>query len=248
MDTSVQELRSICDMLTENLISLNIEEDPSTNSVVQDMCGEIKRRKASVFNFINILGSESEVMMMKLTDVVDRADKCIWLYDKTLSAHEEWKAIQESLKTSAAEEARMNALEGTVRSIGSTRSFANLSGELHAESSKATAMLLAAAGSPAHMASSAATAAGVSSLSNVISEPLKSASVEVSDYTPGNSGSPVSYTTAAGSRAPLSSKARGKMAEDPSNPVTNSDDWDYHRDDSAYGGSTESAKLDTHYH
>ncbi|KAJ2719799.1 hypothetical protein GGI07_004994 [Coemansia sp. Benny D115] len=44
MELSAQELKGICDMLTETLIALNIEEDPVANPVVQDMLSEVKQR------------------------------------------------------------------------------------------------------------------------------------------------------------------------------------------------------------
>ncbi|KAJ2887457.1 hypothetical protein FB639_001299, partial [Coemansia asiatica] len=148
IERSVNELVSICDMLTETLISLNVEEDPSENAVVQDMTGEVKQRKTALFNFMSMLGSDAEATMIKLTSASDCADKCLWLYNKTLNSHNEWKTIQESLKTSAAQEARSQALDSTIRSVGSARSYLNQSEDAYAaESSRSMARLLAAASS-----------------------------------------------------------------------------------------------------
>ncbi|KAJ2601479.1 hypothetical protein H4R99_002998 [Coemansia sp. RSA 1722] len=245
IELSIKELVSICDMLTETLISLNVQEDPSQNAVVQDMNGEVKQRKTALFNFMSMLGSDTESVMVKLTSATDCADKCLWLYDKTLSSHNEWKTIQESLRTSAAEEVRNQALDSTVRSTGSVRSYLNMNGDMYAESSKSVAKLLAAAA-----AAGGASSAPPSSTTGGASSPAISASGSLSTIhrapVVGASSVFASGTSANGLSTPvvrqeMSSKAKGKMAEDPSQPNTDSQDWDYHNDDSAYGGSIEDA-------
>ncbi|KAJ1965819.1 hypothetical protein GGI12_000506 [Dipsacomyces acuminosporus] len=110
MEKSAQELKSLCDMLTENLISLNVEEDPRTNSVVDDMRKEVDKRKTAINNFMSMLTQDNMETLQKLSVASEEVDRCKWLYDNTLSAHNEWKAIQESLKTSAAEQSRMRGL------------------------------------------------------------------------------------------------------------------------------------------
>ncbi|KAJ2842617.1 hypothetical protein IWW36_005840 [Coemansia brasiliensis] len=100
MLNSAQELSSLSDMLTETLISLNIEEDPTTNSVVTDMLNDIKKRKEALLNFVSMLGQDQMETLTKLTQTKDNVDRCLWLYEKTINSHNEWKAIQESLETS----------------------------------------------------------------------------------------------------------------------------------------------------
>ncbi|KAJ1641881.1 hypothetical protein LPJ64_006214, partial [Coemansia asiatica] len=241
IERSVNELVSICDMLTETLISLNVEEDPSENAVVQDMTGEVKQRKTALFNFMSMLGSDAEATMIKLTSASDCADKCLWLYNKTLNSHNEWKTIQESLKTSAAQEARSQALDSTIRSVGSARSYLNQSEDAYAaESSRSMARLLAAASSapsPSFTTAGGApspAASATGSLSAINRTSATSASGPVSGYPTNGHSTPV--------RQEMSSKAKGKMAEDPLQPSTDSQDWDYHNDDSAYCGSVEDAK------
>ncbi|KAJ2890344.1 hypothetical protein GGI21_006200, partial [Coemansia aciculifera] len=88
MEKSAQELRSLCDMLTETLVSLNVEEDPSQNLVVGDMIAGVKDRKVALLNFIGMLNASHEAMLSTLTEVGDRADRCLWLYDKTMNSHD----------------------------------------------------------------------------------------------------------------------------------------------------------------
>ncbi|KAJ2551761.1 hypothetical protein EV175_003573 [Coemansia sp. RSA 1933] len=103
MITSTEEVTSMCDMLTETLTALDVEEDPTQNAIVTDMVDEVQKRKASLINFIEMLGPEDVDVLSKLTAATDRVDQCRWVFDKVQNAHNEWKAIQESLKTSAAE-------------------------------------------------------------------------------------------------------------------------------------------------
>ncbi|KAJ2456156.1 hypothetical protein EV183_000082 [Coemansia sp. RSA 2336] len=109
MLNSAQELSSLSDMLTETLVSLNIEEDPSTNSVVTDMLSDIKKRKEALLNFVSMLGQDQMETLATLTQTRDNVDRCLWLYEKTINSHNEWKAIQESLETSNVHEQRRMA-------------------------------------------------------------------------------------------------------------------------------------------
>ncbi|KAJ2562640.1 hypothetical protein GGH12_003092 [Coemansia sp. RSA 1822] len=109
MLSSARELSSLCDMLTETLISLNVEEDPSTNPVVKDLMGDVKKRKDALGNFVGMLGQNHMDVLARLTETVDSVDRCLWLYDKTINSHNEWKAIQESLVTSNIHEQRAMA-------------------------------------------------------------------------------------------------------------------------------------------
>ncbi|KAJ2188376.1 hypothetical protein EV181_002235, partial [Coemansia sp. RSA 532] len=109
MLSSARELSSLCDMLTETLISLNVEEDPTTNPVVKDMMGDVKKRKDALGNFVGMLGQNHMETLARLTETVDSVDRCLWLYDKTINSHNEWKAIQESLVTSNIHEQRAMA-------------------------------------------------------------------------------------------------------------------------------------------
>ncbi|KAJ1795472.1 hypothetical protein LPJ59_004321, partial [Coemansia sp. RSA 2399] len=103
MISSADEVTSMCDILTETLIALDVEEDPTENGIVTDMVEGVQKRKASLINFIEMLGPENVDVLSKLTAATDRVDRCRWLFDKSQNSHNEWKAIQESLKTSAAE-------------------------------------------------------------------------------------------------------------------------------------------------
>ncbi|KAJ2626048.1 hypothetical protein GGI25_002186 [Coemansia spiralis] len=168
MLSSSSELTSMCDILTETLIALNVEEDPSENAIVTDMVDEVKERKSSLANFISMLGPNHVDIISKLTETSDRVDRCQWLFDKTQNSHNEWKAIQESLKTSAAEGLHRIVIED--ESGGSSSSAAIYSpiplpynaGGRQAESSQATARLMAVAVSESSLTSSS-TATGFSS-------------------------------------------------------------------------------------
>ncbi|KAJ2314746.1 hypothetical protein IWW52_004202 [Coemansia sp. RSA 2704] len=98
---SAQELSSLCDMLTDTLISLNVDEDPRANSVCTDMLADIKNRKDALANFVGMLGQDHIDTLTRLTQTNDCVDRCMWLYDRTINAHNEWKAIQESLALSS---------------------------------------------------------------------------------------------------------------------------------------------------
>ncbi|KAJ2581615.1 hypothetical protein GGH95_001986, partial [Coemansia sp. RSA 1836] len=227
MEKSAQELRSLCDILTETLVSLNVEEDPSENLVVGDMVAGVKNRKAALLNFISMLNASHEALLSTLTEVADCADRCLWLYDKTINSHNEWKAIQESLKTSAAEDARMRAVNSALRPYAE---------QCQPESSMSAARLYAAASSAAANGSSDA----------VGGSDKNSREVPIATSASNTSYSDDLYNSRSASHVPstqgMSSKAKGKMADIPSN--TGSADWDNHGSDhgaygdSAYGSSS----------
>ncbi|KAJ2062773.1 hypothetical protein GGI17_002161 [Coemansia sp. S146] len=220
MKTSALELKSLCDILTETLVSLSVEEDPSENLVVGDMVAGVKHRKAAVLNFIGMLTASDEAMLSTLTEVADCVDRCLWHHDKTVNSHNEWKAIQESLKTSAAEEARMRAVNNALRPYVE---------ECQPESSMSAARLYAAA-------SGASDGGGGSSSSANNSREI---SVAI-----GSSYSDDLHNSRSASHMPstqgMSSKAKGKMAETSSH--VDPSDWDHQEGghgavygDSAYG-------------
>ncbi|KAJ2397120.1 hypothetical protein GGI23_003655, partial [Coemansia sp. RSA 2559] len=124
MISSADEVTSMCDILTETLIALDVEEDPTENGIVTDMIDEVQKRKASLINFIEMLGPENVDVLSKLTAATDRVDRCRWLFDKSQNSHNEWKAIQESLKTSAAEGMRGVFIAGDEELGGSSSSAA----------------------------------------------------------------------------------------------------------------------------
>ncbi|KAJ1900270.1 hypothetical protein LPJ66_001582 [Kickxella alabastrina] len=230
MNASANEFKSICDMLTETLISLDVAEDPGTNSVVQDMIAEIKQRKTSLFNFMDILTPDKDMMLAKLKNTVANTDRCLWLYDKSINAHNVWKTtVQEKHNAPVVKETRQCILEGAVRSAGSVNSFLNYSGDCQPGSSKTRAKLIAAA-----FSDSSAPAGTVSAPS--FSKSNSSSSIVLAENLP-NKVAPL-RTLPAIER--MSSKARGKMAEDPLQSTETGAEWDYYKaNDSAYGGSAE---------
>ncbi|KAJ2821484.1 hypothetical protein IWW50_004620 [Coemansia erecta] len=210
---SARELASLCDMLTDTLISLNIEEDPSTNSVVNDMMGDVKNRKDALGNFVGMLGQDHMDTLAKLTETTDSVERCLWLYDKTLNSHNEWKAIQESLTTSNIHEQRAMAVSDgpSYESVGYSNPFSPDT-------------------THARFMTSSSTISALASTSKVHSDSSVSAR--------NNSGS--NSQAYVGSPRPLpnpnmSSKARGKMP-DMSIPETTEG---YFGPDSSYGGSGE---------
>lgn len=163
METSVKELQALCDMLTDTLSSLDVWEDPSKNSVVIDTAKDIKDRKDSLHNFLGLAASERhEVLFKRITAMTDVVDRTLDLYGKAVDSHNEWKGIQESLRTSAAEDQRMfqdtmaassDSNDGNeypkVTSTVSPSSYSNLAKEARVyepESSNSAAKLYAAAG------------------------------------------------------------------------------------------------------
>ncbi|KAJ2465411.1 hypothetical protein GGI03_002684, partial [Coemansia sp. RSA 2337] len=223
MQTSALELKSLCDILTETLISLSVEEDPNENLVVGDMVAGVKHRKTAVLNFIGMLTASDEAMLSTLTEVADRVDRCLWLHDKTVNSHNEWKAIQESLKTSAAEEARMRAVNDALRPFVEER--------CQPESSMAAARLYAAASGASNGGGGGSSSSGANNSRDL--------SVAV-----GSSYSDDLHNNRSASHMPstqgMSSKAKGKMAETSSN--VDPSEWDHHNGghgtaygDSAYG-------------
>ncbi|KAJ2007971.1 hypothetical protein H4R26_000479 [Coemansia thaxteri] len=253
METSAQELQSLCDILTETLISLNVEEDPSENPVVGDMVAGVKNRKAAVLNFIGMLNTSHEALLAKLTKVTDCVDRCLWLQDKTINSHNEWKAIQESLRTSAAEEARTRASSAMIggSSSSSKGQLMSFSSECQPESSTAAARLYAvisnASGSGISTGSSSSNrnadysggqGAGLSYQAD--RESISAAAASGSNgggYLDDRCSRPLPHTPAEPAQE-MSSKARGKMAEVPSRHDLS--DWDHHpsSNGNAYGGSS----------
>ncbi|KAJ2712153.1 hypothetical protein H4R19_002905, partial [Coemansia spiralis] len=248
MEKTAQELVSLCDMLTETLISLNVGEDPSANGVVNDMMADIKRRKHAHVNFVGMLGSDHIDTLTKLSAATDSVDRCTWLYEKTVNSHNEWRAIQESLQSSAA------SRPAVVASLG--HEPAPFGGSDQPESSRSVARLLAissaAAGpssppamsptSQAHLGR-ASSGGGTSSRSNSTSSGPSSAAEptllqRVSES--GHMGAPQQQQQGSvRSQSPahgMSSKARGKLADTslPGDP-----EQGFLGPDSAYGGSGE---------
>ncbi|KAJ2663319.1 hypothetical protein IWW48_001421 [Coemansia sp. RSA 1200] len=166
MDASSEEVISMCDILTETLISLDVQEDPTENAIVTDMVDDVKKRKTPLINFIEMLGPENVDVLSKLTAATDRVDRCLWLFDKTQNSHNEWKAIQESLKTSVTEGMRGVYLdEGDGAGSSSTSAAAAIAAALSSisqpyasesqgESSKALASMLAATTSATSLSTS----------------------------------------------------------------------------------------------
>ncbi|KAJ2745095.1 hypothetical protein GGI20_002428 [Coemansia sp. BCRC 34301] len=222
MEKSAQELRSLCDILTETLVSLDVEEDPSENLVVGDMVAGVKNRKVALLNFIGMLSASHEAMLSTLTEVADCADRCLWLYDKTINSHNEWKAIQESLKTSAAEEARKRAVSSALRPHAE---------QYQPESSTSAARLYAAASSAAISGSSSDGIGGMDKNSREVPIAASASNTSYSDdFCNNRSASYVPSTQG------MSSKAKGKMPDIPAN--TGSSDWDSRDGDhGAYGDS-----------
>ncbi|KAJ1667167.1 hypothetical protein EV178_001660 [Coemansia sp. RSA 1646] len=166
MVSSSNEVTSMCDVLTETLIALDVEEDPTQNAIVTDMVDEVQKRKASLINFIEMLGPENVDVLSRLTATTDRVDRCRWLFDKTQNSHNEWKAIQESLKTSAAEGMRGGVFIGD--EIGGSSSSAAYSpipqppyvlDKPQGESSRAMANILAATAPASSLSSSSSSIA-----------------------------------------------------------------------------------------
>ncbi|KAJ1933270.1 hypothetical protein FBU59_006085, partial [Linderina macrospora] len=118
METSGQELKSLCDMLTETLISINVEEDPRGNAIISEMMKDMDQKKSAVTNFITMLSDDRVDLARLLTSASDEADRVHWLFDNTLQAHNEWRAIQESLKTQAAEDAVLNSMASSSKVTG----------------------------------------------------------------------------------------------------------------------------------
>ncbi|KAJ1948028.1 hypothetical protein EC988_005339, partial [Linderina pennispora] len=110
METSAQELKSLCDMLTETLISINVEEDPRANAIISEMMKDMDQKKSAVANFVTMLPEDRVDLLQLLTSAGDEVGRVHWLFDNTLQAHNEWRAIQESLKTQAAEDAVLNSI------------------------------------------------------------------------------------------------------------------------------------------
>ncbi|KAJ2799545.1 hypothetical protein H4R21_003510 [Coemansia helicoidea] len=251
MEKTAQELVSLCDMLTETLISLDVEEDPSANGVVKDMMADITRRKHAHVNFVGMLGSEHIDALAKLTAATDSVDRCMWLYEKTLSSHNEWRAIQESLQSSAARDP-----PGSAAAASYSRAPAGFAGSSQPESSRSAAWLIdmssAAAGPSSAPAVASTSRAHLGSVRGGAIARADSSS-SGSSAGPGGAAEPSllqrigegSHTGAALRHPPspahgMSSKARGKMA-DTSMPDIH--EQGYFGPDSAYGGSGERAGL-----
>ncbi|KAJ2460485.1 hypothetical protein GGF42_000806, partial [Coemansia sp. RSA 2424] len=136
-------------------------------------------------------------------------------------------AIQESLKTSAAEDARMRAVNSALRPYAE---------QCQPESSMSAARLYAAASSAAANGSSDAVGGGDKNSREVPIATSASTTSYSDDLYNSRSASHVPSTQG------MSSKAKGKMADIPSN--TGSADWDDHGSDhgaygdSAYGSSS----------
>ncbi|KAJ2522312.1 hypothetical protein H4217_000846 [Coemansia sp. RSA 1939] len=167
MDASSEEVISMCDILTETLISLDVQEDPTENAIVTDMVDDVKKRKTPLINFIEMLGPENVDVLSKLTAATDRIDRCLWLFDKTQNSHNEWKAIQESLRTSVTEGMRGVYLDEGDNGAGgsSTSAVAAIAAALSSisqpyasesqgESSRAMASMLAATTSATSLSTS----------------------------------------------------------------------------------------------
>ncbi|KAJ2890365.1 hypothetical protein GGI21_006189 [Coemansia aciculifera] len=148
-----------------------------------------------------------------------------------MNSHDEWKAIQESLKTSAAEEARKRAVTNAMRPYADP---------CQPESSTAAARLYAAAA-----ATSSVTPSGSSEGIGASDKNGREVPVAISGSN--TSCSDDLYNSRSASQVPstqgMSSKAKGKMADIPAN--TGSMDWDDHENghddvygDSAYGNSS----------
>ncbi|KAJ2778243.1 hypothetical protein H4R18_004719 [Coemansia javaensis] len=261
MEDSARELVSLCGMLTETLVSLNVSEDPGENSVVADMMSDIKRRKEAQINFVGMLGSDHIDTLAKLTEATDRVDRCLWLYDKTLNSHNEWKAIQESLETSAAR--REIQVGGDVTAPGQS-AYAPLHffPDGQAGPSRSTTRLQAgssssaiASTSKAHHAAAAAAAAAAAGSAN--SSNNNNSNKDSSNDSNNNNGSgdlsllqrangSSSSSSHSGAMRPLppapslmsalapgmSSKARGKMVD---TSAADSPEQEYFSADSAYG-------------
>ncbi|PIA19695.1 hypothetical protein COEREDRAFT_78993 [Coemansia reversa NRRL 1564] len=244
MEESSRELGSLCDMLTETLISLNVEEDPSTNSVVKDMMSDTRKRKDALTNFIGMLGSDHMDTLSKLTETIDTVDRCMWLYDKTLNSHNEWKAIQQSLQDASTMDHSSHAIGANGGHLATSYSPAHSSlsvGRCQAESSQSAARLMAAASSSAMASTSkirsgSGNYGGSSSSISGAGESQSAARTGEGAY----SGS-LAHQAAGSSRGlptkVMSSKARGKMAETLQDG--NGPDKEYFGSDSAYGGSGE---------
>ncbi|KAJ1730580.1 hypothetical protein LPJ61_002935 [Coemansia biformis] len=253
MEKTAQELVSLCDMLTETLISLNVEEDPSKNGVVSDMMSDIKKRKHAHANFVGMLGPGHIDTLTRLTAATDSVDRCMWLYDKTVNSHNEWRAIRESLETSAGRAA------GTDASRAPQYAPAQFSGGYQPESSRSAARLLAMSSSAAAASMSSVAAAAPSAVRSASSALLGSSysSSSSNNYTNSGSGAHGSGELPQRQRASegsisgsmqhpparhaspaqgMSSKARGKMAD---TSLPDSPGHGYFGTDSAYGGSGE---------
>ncbi|KAJ2805878.1 hypothetical protein H4R20_001916 [Coemansia guatemalensis] len=240
MEESARELGSLCDMLTETLISLNVEEDPSSNSVVKDMMSDIKKRKDALINFIGMLGSEHMDTLSKLTETIDSVDRCMWLYDKTLNSHNEWRAIQQSLEDASTMDHPSRAIGANGSHLKSySPAHSSLSvGAQQAESSQSAARLMAAASSSA---SAIASTSKIRSASGNCGGSTSSISGTGESQSAQRTSEGAYSGTAGPSRGSpakvMSSKARGKMAE--TSQGGNGPDQDYFGADSAYGGSGE---------
>ncbi|ORX74754.1 hypothetical protein DL89DRAFT_22307 [Linderina pennispora] len=112
------ELKSLCDMLTETLISINVEEDPRANAIISEMMKDMDQKKSAVANFVTMLSEDRVDLLQLLTSAGDEVGRVHWLFDNTLQAHNEWRAIQESLKTQAAEDAVLNSIASSSKVTG----------------------------------------------------------------------------------------------------------------------------------
>ncbi|KAJ2161214.1 hypothetical protein GGF46_001642 [Coemansia sp. RSA 552] len=220
MVQSAQELGTLCDMLTETLISLNVEEDPTRNSVVVDMLGDIKKRREALHNFVGMLGSDNMDTLTKLTETADSVDRCLWLYDKTINSHNEWKAIQESLLESTSPAARRDGAPGTAPNGGESSLMSPYSarfsgGDPYPESSQSAARLIAMASSPG--VSAIASTSRVYTASNHNNNSRSSSNGSASPPAPSAASpgrSPQSLDSVRALPTPgMSTKARGKMPE-----------------------------------
>ncbi|KAJ1955955.1 hypothetical protein EC988_001596 [Linderina pennispora] len=119
MEGSAQELQSLCSMLTENLVALNVEEDPRSNAIVSELMKDVDERSATINNYMGMLGDEDRVeILAKLSASIDEASRVHWLVDNSVAAHKEWRATQESSKSP-----RMDL--GDITGEGSSASFAD---------------------------------------------------------------------------------------------------------------------------
>ncbi|KAJ1931342.1 hypothetical protein FBU59_006742, partial [Linderina macrospora] len=120
MENSAQELQGLCSMLTENLVALNVEEDPRCNVVIGEMIKDIDERSATINNYMGILAKEHmEETLAKLTASIDETSRVHWLMDNSVASHKEWRAAHEMSKQSPSLDL------GELAGEGSSASFAD---------------------------------------------------------------------------------------------------------------------------
>ncbi|KAJ2848129.1 hypothetical protein IWW36_003481 [Coemansia brasiliensis] len=90
MKSCAQELQSLSTMLVENLSMMETDEDPQTNSVIQDMMQRINNSYATVHNYSKVLNAEYEAANTKLQLAVDGAKQSMAAYNTTIQNHKQW--------------------------------------------------------------------------------------------------------------------------------------------------------------